>query len=133
MPAARDAGFRRYFRVLTAEGKSFIAMDAPPEKENNEAFVRVDGLMREAGLNVPEILAKNLDAGYMLLSDLGTQTYLDVLNEENASELMNAATDALVKWQMASRPGVLPDYDEAVCVAKWRSFPNGMWGAIADI
>ncbi len=123
-PASSDAGFRRYFRVLTAEGKSFIAMDAPPEKENNEAFVRVDGLMREAGLNVPEILAKNLDAGYMLLSDLGTQTYLDVLNEENASELMNAATDALVKWQMASRPGVLPDYDEAVLRREIALFPE---------
>ena len=76
-------------------------------------------------MNVPEILAKNLDAGYMLVREVGTQTYPDISNEENASELMNAATDALVKWQMASRPGgVLPDYDEAVLRREIALFPE---------
>lgn len=122
-PASADASFRRYFRVQGA-GKSFIVMDAPPEHENNEAFVRVDALMVEAGLNVPKILEQDLECGFLLLTDLGTQTYLNVLNEENAARLFDQATTALVKWQAASRPGVLPEYDRAVLLREIELFPE---------
>lgn len=122
-PASADASFRRYFRVQGV-GQSFIVMDAPPEHENNEAFVRVDALMAEAGLNVPKILEQDLERGFLLLTDLGTQTYLSVLNEENAARLFDQATTALVKWQAASRPGVLPEYDRAVLLREIELFPE---------
>ena len=123
-PASSDAGFRRYFRVTGGEGKTFIVMDAPTDKMDSEPFVRIDGLMKTAGLNVPEIYEKNLGDGFLLLSDLGRKTYLDVLNEENAPRLFDLATTELVKWQKASRPGVLPEYDHAVLQRELQLFPE---------
>ncbi len=72
-PASSDASFRRYFRV-SANGRTTIAMDAPPPKENCRPFVAVARLLREAGVNAPEILAEDLDRGFLLLSDLGSTT-----------------------------------------------------------
>lgn len=122
-PASADASFRRYFRVPAACG-TLIVMDAPPERENTAAYLKVAALMREAGLNVPEILSADLEDGFVLMTDLGRQTYLDVLNEENAPRLMDAATTALVRWQSASRPGVLPEYDRAVLEREIELFPE---------
>lgn len=128
-PASADASFRRYFRIA-GEGLSpddpatYIVMDAPPERESIASFLKVDALMAEAGLNVPKILAVDEAWGFILMSDLGRQTYLDVLNEDNARSLMDAATDALVLWQKASRPGVLPDYDYAVLKREIELFPE---------
>lgn len=122
-PASADASFRRYFRVQ-GEGATYIVMDAPPEKEPIDSFLKVDALMKNAGLNVPEILASDAEQGFILMSDLGRQTYLDVLNEDNAARLMDAATDALVKWQAASKPGVLPEYDYAVLRREIDLFPE---------
>ena len=99
-PASSDASFRRYFRVQ-GESATYIVMDAPPEKEPIDSFLKVDALMKDAGLNVPEILASDSAQGFILMSDLGRQTYLDVLNEDNAARLMDAATDALVKYDHA--------------------------------
>lgn len=122
-PASADASFRRYLRI-EGNGKTFIVMDAPPEKETIAPFLKVDALMQEAGLNVPRILASDAAQGFILMSDLGRETYLDVLNEDNAARLMDAATDALVKWQAASRPGVLPEYDDAVLRREINLFPE---------
>lgn len=122
-PASADASFRRYFRVPGA-ARSYIVMDAPPEHENAEAFVRVDRLMAEAGLHVPEIYEEDLFNGFLLISDLGRETYLDALTEENAPELFDAATTALVKWQAASKPGVLPEYSRAVLLREIELFPE---------
>lgn len=123
-PASSDAGFRRYFRVTGAAGKTFIVMDAPTDKMTSEPFVRIDGLMKAAGLNVPEIYEQNLGEGFLLLSDLGRQTYLDVLNEDNAARLFDLATTELVKWQQATRPGVLPEYDHALLERELKLFPE---------
>lgn len=89
-------------------------MDAPPEREDCQPFVRVAALMRTAGVHVPEILAQDLERGFLLLTDLGTTTYLQVLDAGNADQLFRDAIDALIKLQLASRPGVLPSYDEAL-------------------
>ena len=105
-PASTDAGFRRYFRVTGKDGATFIVMDAPPEHGGMEPFVRVTELMHEAGLHAPKIFASDLKEGFLLLSDLGRETYLNVLNEENAFSLMDDATTALVAWQKISRPGM---------------------------
>lgn len=122
-PASADASFRRYFRIIRG-AESFIAMDAPPDKEDVRPFLKVAGLLQAAGVHVPRILAEDVTHGYLLLSDLGTQTYLDVLNEGNARELFNAAIDALISWQLASRPGVLPPYDEALLRRELSLFPD---------
>lgn len=122
-PASADASFRRYFRVRHAAG-TLIAMDAPPPQEDCRPFVHVAGLLREAGLNAPQVLAADLERGFLLLTDLGRQTYLDVIGESNADALMADAIDALVRWQAVSRPGGLPPYDEALLGRELDLFPD---------
>jgi len=123
-PASADASFRRYFRVTLGDARSFVAMDAPPGREDCAAFVRVAQLLRAAGVNAPEVHAQDLAQGFLLLTDLGTVTYLDALNEGNADALMRDAIAALVKWQLATRPGMLPPYDEALLRRELALFPE---------
>lgn len=123
--ASADASFRRYFRARAdtdAGSASYIAMDAPPEREDNAAFIQVAWLMAEAGLNVPRVLAADRERGFMLLTDLGSKTYLDVLDTDNADALFGAAIRALIDWQQASSVGVLPDYDRATLAAELELF-----------
>ncbi len=122
-PASADASFRRYFRV-DGDKASYIVMDCPPHQESVRPFVRVDEIFAQAGLNVPVIFEKDEINGFLLLSDLGTQTYLDVINNENADKLMSDATDALVRLQLASRKGVLPLYGAGVLRTELELFPQ---------
>ena len=121
--ASEDASFRRYFRIR-ANGRTWIAMDAPPEREDCSPFVKVAALMRAAGVHVPEVIAQDLGRGFLLLTDLGTTTYLKALNEQNADSLFNDAIDALIKWQLASEEGVLPPYDEPLLRRELELFPE---------
>ena len=122
-PASADASFRRYFRVHSA-GETLIAMDAPPEHEDCRPFVRIAKLMADAGLNVPRVIAEDIPRGFVLLTDLGTAGYLQALNDSSANELFRDATDALLRWQLASKPGVLPAYDRALLTRELRLFPD---------
>jgi len=123
-PASADASFRRYFRAALAEGRSYIVMDAPPEREDCRPFVRVAGMLHQAGVNAPQVLAQDLGQGFLLLTDLGTRTYLEELNEGNAARLFGDALDALLRWQLATRPGMLPPYDEALLRREMNLFPE---------
>ncbi len=123
-PASEDASFRRYFRESQDDGKSYIVMDAPPEKEDCRPFTHVAGLLRKAGVHAPEIYAHDLAQGFLLLADLGTTTYLTALNEENAAGLFRDATDSLVRWQLASKAGGLPPYDESLLRREMELFPE---------
>lgn len=123
-PASADASFRRYFRVSFDDGSSRIVMDAPPEHEDCRPFVKVAGLLHGAGVHAPEILAQDLTRGLLLLSDLGSTAYIDALNDGNADALFRDALDALVKWQLASRPDALPPYDEALLRRELGLFPE---------
>jgi len=124
-PASDDASFRRYFRIRRGEAQpSLIAMDAPPDKENCGPFVRAARLLAEAGVHVPKIHAQDLEQGFLLLSDLGSTTYLDALDEHNAGRLYEDALDALLRIQRASRPGLLPDYDRELLEKELRLFPD---------
>ena len=123
-PASADASFRRYFRVTFDDGLTRIVMDAPPEHEDCRPFVHVAGLLREAGVHAPEVLAQDLGQGLLLLTDLGSTTYLDALDATNADGLFRDALDALVKWQLASRPDALPPYDEALLRRELNLFPD---------
>lgn len=122
-PASEDASFRRYFRIAHAD-RSWVVMDAPPEREDCRPFIRVAALMRAAGLHVPEIVAHDLERGFLLLTDLGTTTYLKALEAGNADALFDDALDALIRLQRASRPGVLPPYDETLLKREIDLFPQ---------
>ncbi len=122
-PASADASFRRYFRV-TLDGVTRIAMDAPPEREDSRPFIHVAQLMRDAGVHVPEVLAADTAQGFMLLTDLGNTTYLKALTEDNADALFRDAIAALITWQRASRPNVLPPYDRALLQREMDLFPD---------
>jgi aminoglycoside/choline kinase family phosphotransferase len=129
--ASADASFRRYLRVDTTQGGSCIVMDAPPDKENSEPFVRIAALMKDAGLRAPEVLAWEAAHGFMLLSDLGDATMMSAIDPERPQAnhgLYLQATDALVQWQLASRPGVLPPYDEALLKRELSLFPDWYLG-----
>jgi aminoglycoside/choline kinase family phosphotransferase len=122
-PASADASFRRYFRVSHA-GSTSIAMDALPPQEDCRPFLQVADLLHAAGLNAPRVLASDVERGFLLLSDLGRQTYLEALTDANAEALMGDAITALVRWQAASRPGVLPPYDAALLGRELDLFPD---------
>ncbi|WP_353432166.1 phosphotransferase [Polynucleobacter sp. MWH-UH23A] len=125
-PASADASFRRYFRIQSQNPKfgSLIIMDAPPQHEPLDAFIQVDLLLSEAGLNAPKILEQNLSEGFLLLNDLGNQTYLAALNDQTANALYQDATQALIQMQMASKPDILPNYDEALLQRELDLFPD---------
>ncbi len=112
-PMSVDASFRRYFRINLGM-QSYVLMDAPPPQEDCRPFVRIASLLKNAGVHAPEILAQDLARGFLLLSDLGQQTYLDVLKADNADALMTDAINTLIRWQQSSQPGVLPAYDRAL-------------------
>lgn len=122
-PASADASFRRYFRARTAAG-GFIVMDAPPEHEDCRPWLHVARLFRAAGAHTPDILAENIEDGFLLISDLGQTTYLDALDEQSADGLYSDANAALIKIQQASRPGELPDYDHALLERELNLFPE---------
>ena len=124
-PASTDASFRRYFRTSVA-GLSYVVMDAPPPQEDCRPFVRIAGLLRESGVHVPAILAEDLGRGFLLLEDLGLKTYLDVFKASttDADILFDDALTALIRWQKASRPGVLPAYDRALLHRELMLYPD---------
>src|SRR6185503_1436928 len=124
-PASEDASFRRYFRARFADGRSFVVMDAPPERENSAQFLHVAGLFSAAGVHVPAIHAKDPGAGFLLLEDLGDTTFLDDFRRQaDPNPLYAAATDALIRIQLASRPGTLPEYDRLLLERELRLFPD---------
>jgi aminoglycoside/choline kinase family phosphotransferase len=123
-PASEDASFRRYWRAALEDGRSFVAMDAPPDKEDCRPFVRIAGMLAAAGVHAPAVLAQDLEQGFLLLSDLGTRTYLQVLDAGNAPQLFSDATDTLIRWQLATRAGELPPYDEALLRREMNLFPE---------
>ena len=124
-PASADASFRRYFRT-SAGGRSYVIMDAPPPQEDCRPFVRIAGLLRDAGVHVPAILAEDLGRGFLLLEDLGARTYLDLFKAStaDADRLFEDAIVALVMWQKASRPGTLPAYDRALLHRELALYPD---------
>ena len=131
--ASADASFRRYFRVdapAQAAG-SAIVMDAPPDKEDSRPFVQVAGLMAEAGVHAPRVLDWNREHGFLLLDDLGSRTLLDTLDPADTQAALpryKQAIDALIAWQLSSRPGVLPVYDEALLRRELALFPEWYLG-----
>lgn len=123
-PASSDASFRRYFRIDGTDGGSYIVMDAPPPQEDVRPFIHVADVFGAAGVSVPSILAQDIESGFLLLSDLGSTTYLQLLNPDNAHKLYIDAIDAMVQIQVHSTPAVLPEYDRALLLRELMLFPE---------
>jgi hypothetical protein len=148
-PASADASFRRYFRVtfenhgsnarqtgsprqpemqgVARQAGSLVVMDAPPQHEDCRPFLHIADLFEKAGTHVPHVYAQDLEQGFLLLSDLGSTTYLQALgggDTGTARELYEDATDALIRIQLASRADELPPYDEALLLREMRLFPE---------
>jgi aminoglycoside/choline kinase family phosphotransferase len=122
-PASSDASFRRYFRIVS-NNQSYILMDAPPEKENSKPFVDIANVLFKAGLNVPKIHEADLKKGFLLLSDLGNKTYLDELNQQNASLLYRDAYLALIKIQKNADTQSLKPYSDSLLMKELSLFPD---------
>ncbi|MDB5838255.1 MAG: aminoglycoside phosphotransferase [Herminiimonas sp.] len=123
-PASSDASFRRYFRVDCTNGTTCIVMDAPPPQEDVRPFLHVAEVFGKTGVSVPAVLAQDVERGFLLLSDLGSTTYLHQLDPKNAYRLYVDAIEALVLLQSQSTPGVLPEYDRALLLRELKLFPE---------
>ncbi len=124
-PASADASFRRYLRVTLEDGGTRIVMDAPPAHEDVRPWLHVQKLFYAAGVLVPEVLAQDVDNGFLLLSDLGSITYLAALDQGADTEsLYRAAIDSLIAIQRASRPDALPAYDRSLLKRELDLFPD---------
>ena len=153
--ASADASFRRYFRVDGAR-RSFIVMDAPPPQEDVRPFIAIASMFESAGLNAPRVLEQDVGHGFLLLSDLGSQLYLQALQQaqatgdlSGAASLMRDATVALVQWQTRADASGLPPYDDALlrrelqlfpdwCVAReygvtWTAEQQSRWDKVCDL
>ena len=124
-PASGDASFRRYFRVHTGADTSYIAMDAPPEREDCRPYVRIARALRGLGLNAPEVIAQDLEQGFLLLTDFGDRLYLQALEESTVERLYGDALDALLRLQQGTRRlDWLPPYDAALLRRELELFPD---------
>lgn len=124
-PASADASFRRYFRA-TFDQQTLIAMDAPPPLEDCAPFLHAAEILSRAAVHVPQVLAQDIEHGFLLLSDLGDTTFLQALtiNPAVANELYLAAIDALINIQKASQTGLLPEYSRALLTQELNLFPD---------
>ena len=126
-PASADASFRRYLRIDAERGPSLIVMDAPPPQENVRPFIHVAQLIGAAGLHGPAVLASDVEHGFLLLTDLGNQLYLDALREASAAQadsLMREAIRALLQWQLNVPAQALPPYSDALLERDLGLFPE---------
>ncbi|GAB6197105.1 aminoglycoside phosphotransferase family protein [Lysobacter xanthus] len=119
--ASADAGFRSYWRTV-GESPARIVMDSPPDKEDVRPWLAMRDVLEAGGVRVPRVLARDVEDGFLLLEDLGAQTYLHVIIDTNADDLFEAAVDQLLKLQAIAPPPGLPVYDEALFARELRLF-----------
>jgi N-acetylmuramate 1-kinase len=125
--ASADASFRRYLRIDAHKGPSLVVMDAPPPQEDVRPFVKIAQLIQQAGLHGPQVLAADVERGFLLLTDLGRTLYLDAFADaspKQADTLMRDAIAALVQWQSKVPGEALPPYDEAMLKRELQLFPD---------
>jgi len=122
LPASADASFRRYFRIIEAD-RSFIVMDAPPEKENCQPFIHIAEMFLSFGINVPQIIKQDLTQGFLLISDLGDTVFLSVLNNANVNAMYHSAMKPILQMQQHSEID-LPLYDESLLRSELALFPD---------
>lgn len=111
--ASMDAGFRSYWRTDGAD-TSHIVMDSPQALEDVRPWLRIRDLLEAGGVRVPQVLARDVDAGFLLLEDLGGATCLQALDRLDADTLMERAFDQLLHLQAIAPPDELPAFDAAM-------------------
>lgn len=129
-PASADASFRRYFRVVRGD-ETLIAMDAPPDKEDMQPYIRIASMLVDVGVNAPRVLEQNLAEGFLLNSDLGSRTYLAELDRgADSARLYSDAMAALVRIQAGGEKfaAQLPPYDDALLRREMALFPEWFCG-----
>ena len=127
-PVTGDASFRRHFRVEDDSGCHWIAIDAPPEHENLTAYVDIAARLRACGLHAPKVRAADFERGFLLVSDLGRELYLEALDNDNADQLYEAAATALVCMQTRADTSGLQDYDERQLQDEMQLFEDWLLG-----
>ena len=125
--ASFDADFRSYWRT-TGRSPSLVLMDAPPELMDVRPWLAVRELLESGGLRVPGVVAQDLAQGFLLLEDLGVQTYLHAIDEANADALFDTAMRRLVGLQSIAPPADLPAYDEALLLRELALFDEWFLG-----
>jgi aminoglycoside/choline kinase family phosphotransferase len=125
--ASTDAGFRSYWRT-GGHAASKIVMDSPPDKEDVRPWLRIHDLLENGGVRVPRVLARDVDNGFLLLEDLGVDTCLQVLGDDNADAMFDAAVTQLLTLQAIAPPADLPAYDEALLSRELRLFDEWFLG-----
>ena len=124
--ASMDAGFRSYWRSTGTPSR--IVMDSPPGKEDVRPWLRIRDLLESGGVRVPRVLARDVEAGFLLLEDLGANTYLQVIDAGNADALFDDAISQLLKLQAIPTPDDIPAYDEALLARELRLFDEWFCG-----
>lgn len=97
-PASADASFRSYWRTRHA-GQSWIVMDSPPALEDPAPWLAIGTRLADAGVHVPAVRAQDLQQGFLLIEDLGSQLYLPALNDATVDDLYGDALRALLVMQ----------------------------------
>jgi hypothetical protein len=130
-PVAGDASFRHYTRLRKSDATA-ILMDAPPENEDTGPFLTIAAWLAKAGYGAPRVLAADGRAGFVLLEDLGEDSFTAVLTAgADASELYGAAVDVLADLQSRPAPGFLPAFDETRILSEVSLFLD--WYAAAAL
>ena len=129
--ASADASFRRYLRVQDAQGRSLVIMDAPPDKEDCKPFAHVAQLMHAAGINAPQVLAWEVSLGFMLLSDLGQHTLLDVLS--HIPGLRSAFDIAAPNAAPPHRPAYATEADKSAALSQAHALVRSYMGQSLDM
>ena len=123
VPASSDASFRRYFRIIS-NNKTYILMDAPPALESIDQFINITNKLVTAEINSPKIISSDNELGFILMSDFGSQTFLDVLDIDNSHELYSKAINTLLKIQTKVDTKGLKDYSEELLLNEMLLFPE---------
>ena len=125
--ASTDAGFRSYWRTVGLS-PSRIVMDSPPDQEDVRPWLAMRAQLASGGVRVPQVLAEDAEAGFLVLEDLGVNTYLHDIDEANADAMFDAAIDQLLKLQAIAPPAGLQRYDEAMLARELRLFDDWFCG-----
>ena len=130
--ASDDASFRRYFRI-ERDNTSFIAMDAPPSKENCEPFIRIAKHLSAGGVHAPKIIESNLDQGFLLLEDLGDQTFLNAQQKSFDAQHYKNAIDVLIDIQsLETHSANIPSYDHTLLTTEMQLLINWYLPALSS-
>jgi Predicted phosphotransferase related to Ser/Thr protein kinases len=126
---AGDASFRRYARIKL-NNKTFMLMDAPPEKEDCVPFVTIDEFFDAHGVRVPHIVAKDLENGFLLLEDFGDVLLSNLLNDQTVDTYYEQSFKQLIQLQSIPGEGQFPAYSYEKLISEMELLTDWMLPAL---